>query len=180
MDGYTKTSARFSPCGLYRYTLERWWAGMWEDRRYVAWICLNPSTATAEIDDPTMRRCGLFSKQWGYAGMIVTNIFAYRSTDPQKLYPGSSAFSKHWCLGKPICGPVGPENDEAILRIARGASLVIVAWGVHGALQDRGKKVIELLHGIPLHCLGVTKARHPRHPLYTASDTWPIPYKPLD
>ncbi len=171
MKGYTESHAAFSPCRLYRYTLERWWAGMFADRRYCDFIMLNPSTATAQEDDPTVRRAADFAKRWGYAGLVVTNLFAYRSTDPGRLY---HAREEHWYLSKPICGIVGPENDAAILNVAKGASLVMVAWGVHGAIQDRGLRVLELLEGIPCYCLGVTKEGFPKHPLYVSGGTQPI------
>jgi hypothetical protein len=71
---------------------------------------------------------------------------------------------------------VGPENNEAILTAAKNADLVIVAWGTHGELQDRGNAVRKLLcdAGSALHMLRLTKAGHPGHPLYVAGDTQPM------
>lgn len=168
MTGYTSTTALFSPCKLYRYTLERWWSGLYGARDYANFLMCNPSTADTETDDPTVRRAALFAKRWGYAGLIVTNIFAYRSTDPQKLYSDAFGYSVPHDI-------VGPENDTTIQEVAKDATLVVCAWGVHGKLLDRGKRVVEILkaNSIPLYCLGVTKEGHPKHPLYTAAVTLP-------
>ena len=75
-------SAEISPCGLYRYSLTRKWEA-WKGT--VNFIMLNPSTADAQEDDPTIRRCIGFAKAWGYGGIVVTNLFAYRATNPKEL-----------------------------------------------------------------------------------------------
>lgn len=166
MSGYTRTDAVLSPCKLYRYSLERWWSPFaWhEGGRYVAFTMLNPSTADSVKLDPTVTRCLGFAKSWGYDGLIVTNIFAYRSTDPKKLYDCTE-----------FMDPIGPDNNEYIQKIAKQASLVICAWGVHGELMDRGRQVVEMLTAseVELYCLGVTKGNHPRHPLYVKGTTKP-------
>ena len=122
---------------------------------------LNPSTADAFQLDPTNRRCVGFAQAWGYGALVTTNIFAFRSTNPAGLRTANDA--------------VGPENDETIVAAATNADLVIAAWGTHGELQDRGNAVREMLAtaGIELHLLRLTKAGHPGHPLYVASDTVP-------
>lgn len=159
MSEFTKSSAQFSPCKLYRYTLERWWSGIYGANDYACFIMLNPSVADERQDDPTVHRAAMFAKRWGFAGLIVTNIFAYRATDPQKLY------------GLQV-DLVGPDNDDAILRVAKGAKLVVCAWGCHGALRGRAAEVIDTLkaNAVPMHCLGVTKAGFPKHPLYMRAD----------
>jgi hypothetical protein len=123
---------------------------------------LNPSTADAFQLDPTNRRCVGFAQAWGYGALVTTNIFAFRSTNPAGLRTANDA--------------VGPENNEAILTAAKNADLVIVAWGTHGELQERGNAVRELLcdAGSALHMLRLTKAGHPGHPLYVAGDTQPM------
>ncbi len=155
---YVRTGAIFSPCRTWRYTLARWWepAGA-----YVNFICLNPSTADEAIDDRTIIRCVGFAKRWGYAGLVVTNIFAYRATHPEDMVKAED--------------PIGPENDSRILSVARHAGRVICAWGIDGKLHGRASEILNLLHGlgIPLYCLGVTKHGWPKHPLYLRGDTQP-------
>lgn len=158
---YTKSTAEFSDCKLYRYTLERWWSPQAKGR-YINFLMLNPSTADEFQLDPTVTRCVGFARKWGFGGLVVTNIFALRSTDPQRL--------------REVEDPTGPHNDEAIQKVAKLAGLVVCAWGVHGAVGDRGRRVIEMLAAseVPLYCLGVTKDGFPRHPLYIRGDTRPL------
>lgn len=138
----------FSPCRQYRYTLWREWDMF--NPNYVQFIGLNPSTADEVQDDPTIRRCIGFAKRWGYGAMCMTNIFAFRATDPKVM--------------KQCPLPVGPENDRWLVEIARGASLTVAAWGVHGEFMARNVEVMKLLDN--LQCFGVTKDGHPKHPLY--------------
>jgi hypothetical protein len=154
--------ATFSPCGKYRYTLTR----QWEDvgfQRWATWIMLNPSTADAKSDDPTIRRCISFSKSWGCGGLIVLNLFAFRATDPKAL---SSADD-----------PVGPENDATLRRYCGTSGITVAAWGVHGVLNGRAAAVLSVLSRTPLRCLGVTKENHPKHPLYVAGSAEPTIYR---
>lgn len=154
-----ESNAIFSPCRTWRYVLvRRWGAG-----QVCNFLCLNPSTADEANDDPTVRRCIGFARKWGFGGLVVTNIFALRSTDPQALLE--------------VEDPVGPDNDEAIQKIATLAELVVCAWGVHGDLLERHRRVIEMLTAseVSLYCLGVTKDGFPRHPLYIRGDTRPVP-----
>ena len=156
-----KSSAYLSPCGAYRYRLGREWdSGL----PMVAFIMLNPSTADAEQDDPTIRRCIGFAKSWGFGGLIVGNLFALRSTDPAALY------------GHP--DPVGPDNDKHLGAIARSAEQVICAWGTHGKLNERGRRVGEMLSGANLAALKVTADGSPGHPLYIAGATQPRAWFP--
>ena len=128
----------------------------------VAFLMLNPSTADAIKDDNTIRRCISFAKQWGYAGLDIINLFAYRATDPKDM-KSETVY------------PVGDENDNHILTVVETAKKVIFAWGVNGTLLGREKQVLNLLaEAFPdrtFHCLGVTSAGHPKHPLYVATDT---------
>jgi hypothetical protein len=148
---YISTSAVFSPCDAYRYRLKRTWHAR---GKVVAFIGLNPSTADATADDPTIRRCVGFAKAWGFGGVAVVNLFAFRATDPREL--------------KRAADPTGPENDAHLLAVATEASKVIAAWGVHGSHRGRDEEVIELLRGtgVRVACLERTNAGHPRHPLY--------------
>jgi len=144
--------AVFDPSGLYRYRLSRAWiGGEWA----AAFIMLNPSTADARQDDPTIRRCIRFAQRWGCRRLEVVNLFAYRATDPSELWSQAD--------------PVGPENDGHILEVANSCQYVVAAWGTNGVHRHRNREVIKLLkyvRGINVLCLGQTKEGHPRHPLY--------------
>jgi len=153
----TKT-AIFSPCRKYRYSLHRIWNG---NKPFCLFVCLNPSTATETIDDPTVRRCIRFSFAWGYGGMVMTNIFAYRSTDPSNL--------------KIPDDPIGPENDSFIKKLSFEAGITITAWGNHGNYLNRGKTVLSFLKDP--HYLKLTKDGAPNHPLYLKADLKPIRMK---
>lgn len=150
-------SAVFSPCRTYRYSLSR----VWNPRLPpVMFVGLNPSTADEQQDDPTVRRCVGFVRKWNFGGLILVNLFAYRSTDPAGLLE--------------IDDPVGPENDKHILTSAHAAGRVVLAWGTKGSFLDRDQHVISLLPDA--HCLGVTKNGHPKHPLYLADNTGVRPF----
>lgn len=123
-------------------------------------IGLNPSTADETNDDPTIRRCISFSKAWGCDSFCMTNIFAFRATDPKVM------------IAEPE--PVGIDNDATLIECARGASIIIAAWGVHGEHMNRGNAVASMLAG--LKCLGLTKEGYPRHPLYVRGDVIPQEY----
>jgi hypothetical protein len=136
----------------YRYLLERRLA---PEGPTLLFVMLNPSTATEAVLDPTVARCHERARRLRCARLLVANLFALRATDPRAVYESPS--------------PVGPENDAWIARAAIEADLVVAAWGVHGALHDRGAHVAALLRANargPLLVLGLTKHGHPRHPLY--------------
>ena len=159
---FTETSATFSPCRTWRYTLERvWWP---EDKHWVAFIGLNPSTADETQDDPTVRRCIGFAKRWGYGRMIMLNLFAYRAT-----LPGDMRATED---------PVGPDNDTWLIGSAKRASLVVAAWGTHGIYQNRHQNILKIFREahIPLHCLRTTKDGLPGHPLYLPGHLTAVPY----
>ncbi|MFG0256548.1 MAG: DUF1643 domain-containing protein [Phycisphaerales bacterium JB043] len=151
-------SAVYSPCKRYRTRLTR----VWDESLPVCNFCmLNPSTATAEKNDPTVRRALGYAQRWNHGALIVTNIFALRATNPRELCETPD--------------PVGPGNDEAILNAAREADLVVGAWGNHAELNSRGAHVIEMLTnaGVELHALKTTGKGHPAHPLYQKADAVP-------
>lgn len=139
-------NAVMSACERFRYRLSR----QWGEGGTVCWVMLNPSTADAAQDDPTIRRCIGFSQAWGYGSLVVVNLFALRSTSPKALYASSDR--------------VGPENDRHIADAATTADLVVCAWGNHGALGGRAFEVYRLLPRP--HYLRLTKAAQPEHPLY--------------
>ncbi|MGC1429645.1 MAG: DUF1643 domain-containing protein [Albidovulum sp.] len=156
--GGVRSQAIYSPCGTYRYLLSRDWGGGGR----VLYILLNPSTATEERNDPTVERCERRARALGYGGFAVANLFAYRATDPADL--------------KRADQPVGPDNDDLLHHHASEAALILCGWGVHGAYLKRGAAVLANLRSarLPLWHLGLTKAGHPRHPLYVAYSVGPI------
>jgi hypothetical protein len=155
-------TAVFSPSRAYRYKLSRTWA---TGGNHVAWIMLNPSTADAMTDDPTIRRCTAFAKAWGFDGLSVVNLFALRATDPRELAVHAR--------------PAGADNDWFIRETAQGAPAVVAAWGAHAMARRRGAEVARMLDadGVGLLCLGVTKDGHPRHPLYVHGDAPLVTYE---
>ncbi|MBV1895973.1 MAG: DUF1643 domain-containing protein [Rhodobacteraceae bacterium] len=162
--GDAPSTAVYSDCELYRYSLTRIWDA---DGRKALFVMLNPSTATEVQNDPTVERCERRARTLGFGAFQVTNIFAWRDTDPRKMRAAKD--------------PVGPENDAAILAGANWADQVIAGWGTHGAHLDRGLAVEALLRNIgnPLHHLGLTKDGHPKHPLYIAYRQTPLPWPNL-
>ncbi len=159
--GDAPSTAVYSDCECYRYSLTRIWdvAG-----RKALFVMLNPSTATEVQNDPTVERCERRARALGFGAFQVTNIFAWRDTDPRKM--------------RAAVDPVGPENDAAILAGVNWADQIIAAWGTHGAHLDRGPAVERLLRGTgrPLFHLGLTKDGHPKHPLYIAYTQQPEPW----
>jgi hypothetical protein len=154
-----EATATFSLDRIHRYSLTR----VWDSRLpLVNFLMLNPSTADAFTLDPTNRRCVGFARSWGFGGLVTTNIFAFRSTDPKGL--------------RAAADPVGEENDRAILDAAQSADLVIAAWGTHRELLGRGQQVGAMLteSEVELKALRLTKAGHPGHPLYVSADSEPV------
>lgn len=150
-------SAEISPCGLYRTRLDRWWA----PGPRVGWFMCNPSTADAEEDDPTLRKCIGFTSRWGYSGLTVINPFDLRSTDPRALLTARE--------------PISPRNEPVVLAVAGDVGLLIVAWGcetVMRSMQSRGhdpaallRRIRELHPLLDIECLGLSKKGNPYHPL---------------
>jgi hypothetical protein len=163
-----KKDAVISDCGRYRYWLERDWfddtdaAGEVTSRTKLGFIMLNPSTADARVDDPTIRRCISFAKGFGYGGLVVVNLFALRATKPSAL--------------EAVDDPIGPENDRYLLLAASKVSRLVAAWGAHRFAAARANAVGELLP-YSLSCLGMTKTGQPKHPLYLRKDTPLVQFK---
>jgi hypothetical protein len=161
-----ENSATFSGCGAYRYELLR----TWDERRLrCCWIMLNPSTADATRDDPTIRRCVGFAKAWGFGGIAVVNLFALRATNPDALWAHAA--------------PKGPRADFYLIKWVRQCPAVIAAWGAVGIGNERWarrhlevRSCLESLHVAPL-CLALTKDGHPRHPLYARGTLRPVPWR---
>lgn len=163
--------AIFSYCRRWRYTLTR----IWDFTQPLAmFVGLNPSTADETEDDPTVRRCIGYARAWGAGGLHMTNIFAFRATDPRAM--------------KAQQDPVGRDNDLWIKRCALTVKhhagglppgTIIAAWGNHGAHLQRGEWVTDMLNlnGLEIHCLKITKAGQPAHPLYLPKNLRPIRYE---
>jgi hypothetical protein len=147
--------AILSDCQQYRYALWRIWAA---DRPTVLFIGLNPSTADATSDDPTLRRCVGFARDWGYGGLYLLNLFAYRATDPARL--------------RQAADPVGPANDAWLRQVAATAGLAVAAWGNHGSYRQRNQAVQRIIP--TLHQLKTTKRGNPAHPLYLPRGLRPV------
>ena len=160
--------ARLSDCGTYRYTLGRRWTHDLSAGAAV-FVMLNPSTADAEQDDPTIRRCIGFAKALGCGGLHVVNLYAYRATKPADLWKAAD--------------PIGPENDEVLRETFKAAARedrpVIAAWGANAApLRAQFVGALARAAGSTLTALGLTKDGAPRHPLYLRSDARPIAFSP--
>lgn len=157
----------FSTDRKYRYLLEHVFDPLLPLRR-VMWIGLNPSTADEQQLDPTLRRIRAFSKAWGYTSFVMTNLFAFRATKPEDMYMADD--------------PVGPENDWALSSWARQCDGIVAAWGsgqLNGRFLFRSGEVRRVLAatGVDVMCVGTTRDGFPRHPLYVAGKTLPLPYK---
>lgn len=147
---FREEAAIFSPGRVYRYRLDR--TGLLTAGGMVNFIMLNPSTADETSDDQTVRKCIGFAREWGFASLAVTNLFAFRATDPREL--------------RTAADPVGPWNDAIIRTVADQADRIVVAWGALGNYLNRADRVRELLAGRELLCVGLTLGKEPRHPLY--------------
>ncbi len=153
------STAVFSPDRIFRYVLTRQFGD--KPGRIVNFICLNPSTADETVNDPTVTRCIGFAKKWGFGTLVVTNVFALRSTDPKRVTE--------------VRDPIGPGNDRWVGQAARNADLVVCAWGTHAAYMRRQDQIVRRLPG-DLWCLGKTVQGFPRHPLYLKADTEVVPW----
>ena len=153
------SGARFSRCRRWRTLLWRRWD---ESRPAANFLMLNPSTADELQLDPSCTRAYNFARLWGFGSIVITNLFAWRATDPGDM--------------KAARDPVGRGNDAAIVRAAREAAIVVCAWGNHGAHLGRSQKVLRLLQDLPLHVLKLNGGGEPAHPLYLRAMLKPKPW----
>lgn len=154
---YLDASADISDDGLYRYALYR---RLSMGERTVLFVGLNPSTADATQDDPTIRRCAGFARSWGFDWLYMGNLNAWRSTDPKRL-------------PKEIDGgaAVGPRNQEALTWMAQRAEIVVACWGQH-KLNQYARTLSRIILALPhARCLGRNDDGSPRHPLYLPRTT---------
>lgn len=151
---YDDATAVLSECGRYRYRLER----RWGRGSAALFVMLNPSTADANVDDRTIRRCIGYAHRWGYPALSVVNLYAYRATDPRELWKAPD--------------PIGPENNRHLIEAAAEAGVVVAAWGVH-AQSQRVDEVLTLPGLSRATALALSRDGHPRHPLYLRGDLTP-------
>jgi len=155
--------AEISDDEVYRYVLNRRWN---QGLPVMPWVLLNPSTADAEVDDPTVGRMMTFADRERCGGICVLNLYALRSPNPR------------WLRAHP--DPVGPDNDKWLAGLASdaaGGPPVMAAWGAHPLALPRLPRVRELLGGLPMTCLGVTRNGSPAHPLYLRSSTQAVTWE---
>lgn len=150
MKTHIHSDAVISDCGQYRYVLRRIWNS---DAAYLVFVMLNPSTADADVDDATIRKCVGFARRLGYGGIVVVNLFALRSRDPK-------------ALGTAL-DPVGPDNDKWIkLECSIAEHPIIVAWGANGRdYPDRVRQVLDLIKPRAVNALRTSDDGTPWHPL---------------
>jgi hypothetical protein len=147
----------------YRYLLTR----IWDPATAPAvFVMLNPSTAGADQDDPTVRRIVRFARDWGKGGVAVVNLFALCSTNPERLRTHRD--------------PVGRYNPVFVRQAVKQADLVVAAWGGGGVLGNHGEDMARSLReaGVALKALTFTSTGQPGHPLYVRADTTLIDYLP--
>jgi hypothetical protein len=149
--------AVISACGQYRYYLVR----IWGEGKLLVFVMLNPSTADANVDDATVRKCTGFAKALGFDGYIIVNLFALRSTDPAGL--------------RKVDDPIGEHNDYYVREAMKRGGMTIAAWGRHGTYLERDKSFIATLPG-QLHALRVNSDGTPAHPLMLPYTCRPVPY----
>lgn len=150
-----KADAKLSSCRNYRYALWRTWD---DTKPYAMIIGLNPSTADETQGDPTLTRCINFAKSWGYGGVCMANLFAYRATIPNDM--------------KAAKNPIGLENDVWLAQLSEDAGIVVAAWGNDGSHLDRSSVVKATLPN--LHCIKMNKSGEPAHPLYLKASLIPV------
>ena len=149
-----KKSAILSEDRKYRYVLSRIWD---ETKPKVMIIGLNPSTADETEDDPTIGRCISFSKSWGYGGVYMLNLFAFRATQPKDMFNAQN--------------PIGLENNSYIEIYSKKVDKIVCAWGNHGTYKNRGNEIREKFD--KLFYLKLNQTGEPAHPLYLKSELVP-------
>lgn len=153
-----ENDALISKCGSYRYWLTRRCGNLFADKGLALFVMLNPSTADAQNNDPTIRRCINFADIWGFKNMAVANLYAYRATKPKDLWKAED--------------PIGPRNDYWLKSLTRHCSQIICAWGVNAQSQRIVDfKALMASSESRMWCLGTTKNGSPRHPLYVKANT---------
>ncbi len=161
-----RRDAVFSADGNYRYRLSR----HWREGPEATFIMLNPSTADAEVDDPTIRRCMGFARLWGMGGLYVGNLFAYRATRPTEMKKASD--------------PIGPDNFDHLQWMCERAKtkggLVLCAWGRHGRFRNQDRALLHSCFAnwqIQAKALLINRDGTTRHPLYVPAEVTPVDFR---
>lgn len=156
--------ALISDCGKYRYMLRRDTGLLMPEISSVLFVMLNPSIADATQDDPTIRRCIGFAKTWDASGLVVANLYAYRTTNPKELWDTAD--------------PIGISNNFRLGSLLAEFDDVVCAWG-RNAKRERVRNFMGMArhHGCRTRCLGINKDGSPKHPLYVRADQKLIYYK---
>jgi hypothetical protein len=156
MSAYLENDAVISDCGRYRYLLRR----VWDFKKPRALVdMLNPSTADARMDDPTVKSVVRLTNALGFGSFEIANLYGWRETDPDALLA---------CVD-----PVGPDNDQIVAAAISRCDVTICAWGAHKMAERRSRAMIELVRSLrpSAFCFGKTKAGAPKHPLYIKTGT---------
>lgn len=119
---------------------------------------LNPSTADADADDPTIRRCINFARRDGFGALTVVNLFALRATNPKEIETAAAPTG-------------GTKNDEILKEVISKSERTVCAWGGNVLARERAAWFFKRFSQYDLYCLGLTIYGAPRHPLYVKSDT---------
>lgn len=161
---------------LHRYRLWRTVAPLADALRVLAFVMLNPSTADALANDPTVHKCVAIARVAGYGRVEVVNLYSYRATDPGTLKRAITV----WGTSRPDAVTGGAANRDAIASVAAAADAIVCAWGAQPrfVLEARVPEVLALLPEAKRVCLGRTHAGHPKHPLFVPASTPLVPFLP--
>jgi len=151
--------ATLSPCKQYRFQLERSWGKPVTRNSTVGFIGLNPSTADATHDDPTIRKCIAYAQAWHFKKLIMVNLFAWRATNPNELLE-----TNH---------PVGALNDKYVDAALKQCRLVVACWGEYGTILNRSDD-LRTRYPKRLMCLSTNQSGEPTHPLYLPATLKPV------
>jgi hypothetical protein len=170
---YVFMHAEFDEDEAFRYSLERWFGT--SGKSSALFVGLNPSTATASIDDPTIRREVGYTRDWGYTRYLKANLYAFRSTNPKALYANPCPAR---APSLPGYEKVGRRNMAAIQALMDRADVIVACWGAN-KLHPAAIAIAELILADPrTRCLGLTKDGAPRHPLYLPKNAALVPIAP--
>ena len=154
---FINSGAEIDSSRQYRYALWRIWDNT---KPVVLFVGLNPSTADEHVNDSTLNKCIHFAASWGFGGVYMANLFAYRATEPEDM--------------KRAKDPIGTDNDRWLMKLTKRCDLVVAAWGNHGTFLDRSAAVKQQLGA--LNCLKQNKSGEPAHPLYQPNTSSYKPY----